>query len=243
MSTLDICDRVMVILDGRLVGVRHASAAGAGQPVLPLAPSRRSPPARAGGRARCLEPARRGSPTSSSSGTPRAARPRCTRCSARHPQIFMPELQGAVVLRRRAARAHAAAPGRHAAHARGVPRAVRAARRRSSASARRRRCTCGRARAARADRARCSRTRGSSRSCASRRASCARCTCSSLQTHVETEHDLAQGARAGADAARGTQHPAPHLLAAGAALLRPRPLRRAAAPLPRACSRASRCWC
>ena len=40
-----------------------------------------------------------------------AARRRSTRCSSGHPQIFMPALQGAVVLRLGAPRAHAAAPG------------------------------------------------------------------------------------------------------------------------------------
>ena len=103
---------------------------------------------------------------------------RAVRDAARAPADLHARRQGAVVLRRRAARAHAAAPGRHR-RARSSEYA-RAVRRRAPGSAwgRRRPCTCGRARPPRRSR-RCARTRASSRSCASPRASCARCTCSS----------------------------------------------------------------
>ena len=48
-------------------------------------------PRRSGRRQRCR--------TSSSSGIPRAARRRCTRCCESHPQIYMPRDEGAAVLR------------------------------------------------------------------------------------------------------------------------------------------------
>ncbi len=119
MSTLDICDRVMVIIDGRLVGVRHARAARAGQPVLPLRldARRRAGALPAGQVVAPVESAATRAaavalPTSSSSGTPRAAPRRCTRCSRRHPQIYMPRGKEPWFFADRAARAHPAATGR-----------------------------------------------------------------------------------------------------------------------------------
>ena len=130
-------------------------------------PSTAAPPRAAGG---C--------PTSSSSGTPRAAPPRCTRCCARHPQIFMPELKEPWFFagdmrprfqprtpaprprRSRSTCALFAPPQPEQRVGRGLLLLPALARR-------------GRARSRS-----CSPTRASSRSCASPRASCARCTCS-----------------------------------------------------------------
>ena len=151
----------------------------------------------------------------------------------RHPQIFMPELKEPCFFARGPARAlPAAATGAPPRRSRSTSRCSRRARPDQ---------LVGRGLAvlpALADAAAseiaagCARTRASSRSCASPRASCARCTCSSLQTHVETEHDLARALALEAAGARAAA-PAALALAAAAALLRPRPLRRAAAPLPR----------
>ena len=200
MSTLDICDRVMVIIDGRLVAFDTIDLLQSEQRLLPLRLGarhrggvadccerrgmrrRRAGMSEVDGRlqtARASRAARGGSPTSSSSGTPRAARPRSTRCCAGHPQIYMPDIKEpwffATELRERT-------PPR--------PEGI---------AARRSRSTCALfagARPGQRDRRgvgplpvvarprpqrspRCSPTRGSSRSCASPRASCARCTCSS----------------------------------------------------------------
>ena len=246
-------------------GVRHDRPAAAAQPLLPLrlalaagAPAARCrerderPETAHGGpgherpaaalasrRAGC--PPRRGCPTSSSSAS-QERHDRAVRDAAAPPADLHARRQGAVVLRRRAARAHAAAPGRHAGDARGVPRAVRGGAAASSASARPRRCTCGRARPPGGS-PRCSPRRGSSRSCASPRASCARCTCSSSRPTSRPRPTCAGRSRSRRAPARGAPDPAPHLLAAGAAVLRARALRRAAAPLPASCSAASRCWC
>ncbi len=160
MSTLDICDRVMVIVDGRLAAFDTTALPAARTPTTARLGARRRDRRRTALSGE-LEPVprderldRRGdwlarracgrrSPTSSSSGTPRAARRRCTRCSA-PPADLHARRQGAVVLRRGAARAHPAAPGRDARRRsrstrRCSPARARAARRRGVA-----RCTCGR---------------------------------------------------------------------------------------------------
>ena len=147
-------------------------------------------------------------PTSSSSATPRAARPRCTRCSARtrRSSCRMLRSRGSSP---RAARAAAAAARRRPARRRSSEYldAVRAGARRP---ARRRGLAAipGLARPRRADRRRCGRTRGSSRSCASRRASCARCTCSCAEQRRDRA-GLPQGDRAGGRAPRRAADPAP----------------------------------
>ena len=151
--------------------------------------------------------------------------------------------QGAVVLRERAARAHAAAPGRDAARrsseylalfaAAGPEQRVGEASRAVSVVAHRRASGSPRSRP----------PRGSSRSCASPRACCARCTCSSWRPTSRPRPTCARRSRSSAPRREGRAGPPPHLLAAGAAVLRARALRRAAAPLPRAVRRASRCWC
>ena len=137
-----------------------------------------------------------------------------------------------MVLRQRAARAHAAAPPGHAARhsrstARCSPTPEPAARRRGIRAvpvvAHRR----GRDRRGR------SRRRASSRSCASPRACCARCTCSSWRPTSRRETRPAHRARARAAAARRAEKmPRYTYWPRAAAVLRARPLRRAAAPLP-----------
>ena len=76
-----------------------------------------------------------------------------------------------------------------------------------------------------------SRPRASSRSCASPRASCIRCTCSSCRPTSRRSATCARRSRSRASAGREGMMPSIHLLAAGASVLRPRALRRAAAPL------------
>ena len=195
--------------------------------------------------ARCVSASIR---TSSSSGTPRAAPRRCTRCCAAtrrsscRTSRSRSSSRATASLRRALGRARFEQTGRRAETLEeylALFAAARADQRVGEASTF---YLWSRA-AAGADRRSASRTRGSSRSCASRRASCARCTCRWCRTTRETEKRPAQGARARGRAARGTQDPAQRPLAAGADLLRPRALRRAAAPLPRGVRRASRCWC
>ena len=112
--------------DGRRAATPEASGVSAAQPERWAAHRADAVRRRAATAARLLH--RRASP--------RAARRRCTRCCARHPQIFMPERKEPWFFAERAARAHAAAARRHAADARGVPRAVRAGAARAARSAR-----------------------------------------------------------------------------------------------------------
>ena len=137
--------------------------------------------------------------------------------------------QGAVVLRRGAARTHAAAPRRDAADARAVPRVVRG---RDGRAARRRGLAAvpvvahGRARIAE--------VRPDAQIIAILRepASFLRSLhLQFVQTYVETEPDFAKALALEPAQARGARDPAPHVLAADAALLRARALRRAAASL------------
>ena len=64
-----------------------------------------------------------------------------------------------------------------------------------------------------------------------------------LQTHVESVKDFSVAIGLESERRAGTPDPPPLPPAPAAALLRARPLRRAAAPLPLGVRRASRCWC
>ncbi len=86
-------------------------------------------------------------------------------------------------------------------------------------------------------------TRGSSRSCASRRASCARFTCRACACTSRPRPTCAPRSRWRTSGARAGSIPPRCPRPQVAAVLRARSLRRAVAPLPRASSPASRCWC
>ena len=133
----------------------------------------------------------------------------------RHPQIYMPALKEPEFFAERdaaSARGRQCLPG----HARGVSRAVRGARARPA----RRRGIAVLSRIAHGggEIAALQPQRASSRSCASRRASCARFTCSCSRRDRDGARP-AQGARAGARQAARAGAAASRLLAAGAAVL------------------------
>ena len=132
MSTLDICDRVMVIVDGRSSPSTRRALLQREQRLLPLTPPSSPPGARRGPAAVSHERAAHARPAGGTAGDGGA------RAAAESPDFFIvghpksgttalyemlqpapadlhARRQGAVVLRRGAARAHAAAPGRHAA--------------------------------------------------------------------------------------------------------------------------------
>ena len=144
---------------------------------------------------------RGGCQTSSSSGTPSAARRRCIEMLRSHPQIYMPDVKEPWFFAQRAASRFTAHRAPHARDARASTFRCSQAPARSSASARPRRPTCART-AARAHR----RAAPDARIIAILRepASFLRSFhLQLLQIHVETERDLAQGPRAGAGPARG----------------------------------------
>ena len=80
--------------------------------------------------------------------------------------------------------------------------------------------------------------RASSRSCASPRASCARCTCSCCRTTSRRSRICARRSRSRATGAKAGISRAARYRPQALLLLGARALRRAVAPLPRACSRA-----
>ena len=230
MSTLDICDRVMVIVDGRLAAFDTVGAAAAAQLLLSLrlrARHRRARRLAALTRDRLAHPrpahvgagcggglptAARAErcPTSSSSDIRRAARRRCTRCSGATRRSTCP------TARSRGSSPTSCATVRRRAAGRRSRRRSRSTSRCSTAAAPEQRV--GEASplylwsrtAAGAHRRGRSPTRGSSRSCASRRASCARCTCSSSKPTSRpraTSAGRSRSRRPGAKAGRSRATP------------------------------------
>ena len=250
MSTLDICDRVMVIVDGRLVAFDTKALLQTQNSYYRHA-SRRSPPGdgEAGPlrrhRASECPPTR---PTPRDPGllhrrAPEERHDGALRDAAPPPADLHARRQGAVVLRRRSCtnarrRARKARRGRSSSTWRCSPAPAP-----SSASARPRRCICGRT----PPRSAIAEVRPDARIIAILREPASFLRSLHLQFVADLHRDrerLREGARARAGSgARGAQIPRVHVLAAGAALLRARALRRAAAPLRRGLPAPSRCWC
>ena len=156
-----------------------------------------------------------------------------------HPQIFMPELQGAAVLRDRAARARFRR-AREGTLRETLEEYLALFARRAPGPARRRGLvarTCGRTRPPR----RIAAAAPDARIIAILREPASFLRSLHLQLAAETTSrprtTCARRSRSRTSGAQGREIPRRSLLAAGAALLRPRPLRRAAAPLPRRASR------
>ena len=114
---------------------------------------------------------------------------------SQHPQIVHAELKEPWFFADELRERDTAAPGRHAENARRVPRAVRRAARRAARRRGLARLSVVARRPRGAIAAGRSPTRGSSRSCASPRASCARCTCSCLRDLRGDRERLSQGDR------------------------------------------------
>ena len=251
MSTLDICDRVMVIVDGRLVAFdtkallqrdnpyyRSASMLAAGAPEgarLMQGTARRRPErerrvATGRGGSRAPSCAQSGSRTSSSSATPKSGTTALYEMLQAPPADLHARLQGAVVLRRRAARSHPPRPE-------GTPQTLeeylslfdggRPEQRVGEASVLYlwSRSAAGRIAEVQPD----ARIIAILREPASFLRSLH---LQFVQTYVETENDLRK-ALALEDAGARAERSALYLLAAGAPVLRARALRRAAAPLSR----------
>ena len=162
---------------------------------------------------------------------PRAARRRCMQMLRRHPQIFMPESKEPWFFAAGAARC---ARRRDRKARRPRSRSTRRCSRRPAAEQRVGEATAlylWSQTAAAAHRRGRARRRASSRSCASPRASCARCTCSSWRPTSRPRPTCARRSRSSEQRRQGRDVPRHTYWPAGAALLRARSLRRAAAPL------------
>ena len=241
MSTLDICDRVMVVIDGRLAAFDTRGCCR--RTTTTTAPPRWSPPAPAGERVRrdVRRAAASALPDFFIAGQPKSGTTALYEMLRRHPQIYMPDSKEPWFF---AAELHERTPPRPG----GTPGRSRSTRR------------CSRTRGPSSARGRPSALYLWSRTAAERIAAVrpdARIVVilrepasllrslhlQFLQTNIETESDLATALALEPARREGRGAAEPHLLAAGAALLRPRALRRAAAAATTRCFRASRCWC